>query len=376
MSKVPFIKPLLPDPDFLADDLRHIYKNNYYTNDGPIYKKFKSDIENYLGQGIGVAVVSNATLGLMLAIEACMGGAEKNRKLVAVPSFTFSAGPLAIEWCGYEPIFFDIEQDSTQPSLQSFHSLLKKYRHELAGVLLTNSFGIGNDKIKQWEDLLDREKLPFIIDSAPGFGSTYANGDLIGGQGACEIFSLHVTKPFGIGEGGLITSKDPALIERLESLKNFGFDSSKQTISRGLNAKITEFDCAIGLRLLEGYSQTLADRRASYMLFETNLEGLVEFLPRAETAAIQFVSIMVDVNLRPAVMSALERAEIECRTYYAPAVHTFPHFADAKKTDMTNTDIVSQKIISLPLHPRMEEKLIIHICDVIKGALASAKAVL
>lgn len=369
-SSIPFIKPKFPDPEELTVYIKRIYKNNYYSNNGPIYFEFKEAIEAYLGQGIKAVVVSNATLGLMLAIQAGIKQTgPKKKKYIAVPSFTFAAGPLAIKWCGFEPIFFDVDSESTQPSLESFQSLLDAHPEDLAGVLLVNNFGIGNKDVAVWKDLLISRDLPFVIDSAPGFGSTYADGNLVGAQGVCEVFSLHATKPFGIGEGGLITTRDTALAEELESLKNFGFDDDKQTVYQGINAKITEIDCAIGLCQLREYPATLADRRSTYQRFKANLQSYaVSFLPRAETSAIQFATIVVEAEKRPKVLKTLKAAGVGTGTYYAPAVHTFPFFKEYPTTSLKHTDLLSSKVISLPLHPNMEASTVDYICDmVIKG---------
>ena len=363
--KIPFIKPKFPEPEELIDYIKRIYKNNYYSNNGPMYVEFKAAIEEYLGNGTKAVVVANATLGLMLAIHANIKRTSPEKKYIAIPSFTFAAGPLAIRWCGFEPLFFDINEHS-QPSLPSFKAVLDKYADQLAGVFLINDFGIGNQEIGQWEQLLSEKNLPFIIDSAPGFGSTYADGGFVGTRGICEVFSFHATKPFGIGEGGLIVTQDPDLAEELESLKNFGFNDQKQTTGLGINAKITELDCAIGLCLLKKYPDMLVDRRKSYQRFRANLEsGQVSFLAGAETSAIQFVSIMVDEQKRPKLLELLKEGGVEARTYYAPAVHTFPFFADCPKTDLSITESMSRRIISLPLHPNMPAETIDYICTIV-----------
>lgn len=372
-NSVPFIKPKFPEPEELAQDLKRIHDNNYYSNNGPVYAEFKNSLEAYLGQDIKAVVVSNATVGLMIAIQACIKTINPNKKYIAIPSFTFAAGPLAIKWCGFEPIFFDVDLESTQPSLESFETLIDEYGKDLAGAVLINSFGIGDANIDRWQQLLDSKSIPFIIDSAPGFGSTYASGKLLGGAGACEVFSFHATKPFGIGEGGLITTKDADLAARLESLKNFGFDESKQTTGFGLNAKITELDCAIGLRILANYPNILASRRKTHQLYESNLHNeAVKFLPKANTAAIQFATIIVDAPKRQKILDNLKAAGVEARTYYAPAVHTFPFFKDCLQVNLTHTEEISKRIISLPVHSNMDVSTVNDICEIIIKSLHEA----
>lgn len=370
MSKeVPFIKPKLPSAEELTEDLQRIRANNYYSNSGPVYHEFKEEIEKYLGQDLTAVMVSNATLGLMLAIKAIMGK-TRAKKYVAIPSFTFAAGPLAIKWCGLEPLFFDVDAKTTQPHPEHIKEILKNYGDELAGVVLLNNFGIGNESLHEWEELLGSKKIPFIIDSAAGFGSTYSNSNLLGGEGVCEIFSFHATKPFGIGEGGLITTKDKKLAHQLEAMKNFGFNQEKETEFFGMNAKITELDCAIALRILEKFPDTLTDRRRTYKRYKSHLRSKkVAFLPGAEKAAIQFATILVDPTKRDLIIETLKKNKIEARTYYAPAVNTFSLFKDCPSSDLTNTVELSKRVISLPVHPDMEPEVVDRICGIIKEVL-------
>lgn len=365
---IPFIKPNFPNPKLIADDLDKIYQNNYYSNNGPFYHKFKQSLEGYLGQDLHCVIVSNATQALLMSIQTIFKSPAqiKRKKYIAIPSFTFAAAPHAIRWCGFEPIFFDINSNDAQPSLSSFKEVVAEYGHDLVGVILINNFGIGNEDIDIWDKYLKNIKLPYIVDSAPGFGSTYNSDRLLGGYGECEIFSFHATKPFGIGEGGLITTKNKDLADRFEKIKNFSFDEKRDIHELGTNAKITELDCAIGLRVLEKYQTTLESRRESYAYYESKLSGKVSFLPRAATAAIQFASIITDTSKqRENILDRLHKEKIEARTYYAPAVHTFSFFNAAKKVNLYNTELLSSRILSLPIHPDMSKVLIDRICNVI-----------
>lgn len=367
-DKIPFIRPNMPSALEIGDDLNRIHRNNYYSNNGPVYYEFKDAIEKFLGNGLHAVVISNATVGLMISLVAVFGKHRGKKKYIAIPAFTFAAGPLAIKWAGFEPYFFDVDEVSAQPDLESFNELLADAGDDLAGVVLINSFGIGFSDVEDWERCLNAANLDYIVDSAPGFGSSYEDGKPMGGRGKTEVFSFHATKPFGIGEGGLMTTSSEELALRYESFKNFGFDATKQTVELGFNAKITELDCAIGLRLLDRYNETLIDRRKTYGLYEELLsDGPVMFLPNALSAAIQFASIIVPKKHRDDILARLERNGIEARTYYAPSVDTFPAFINCKKTKLPGTTKLSQTIISLPVHPKMDTATVEYICSVIMG---------
>src|SRR5205085_7447824 len=117
--------------------------------------------------------------------------------------------------------------------------------------------GVGNPQVGAWEDFAAEWELPIVLDSAAGFGSTYADGNRVGGRGACEIFSLHATKPFAVGEGGALVSRDPRLVEQAYHFQNFGFDGSRECTQLAMNGQLRELNAAIGLRQLVALDRRL-----------------------------------------------------------------------------------------------------------------------
>src|SRR5262249_17147264 len=145
-----------------------------------------------------------------------------------------------------------------------------------------------------------------VIDSAAGFGSHYADGTRVGTRGACEIFSLHATKPFAIGEGGALVSRDPRLVEQAYSFQNFGFTKSPEAVQLGLNAKLQEISAAIGLRQLVHLDDRLASRR---QVLESYRDGLADtgavFQNNAEAASLCFASVCcTSVDHKSAVLAS------------------------------------------------------------------------
>ncbi|HEX5797578.1 MAG TPA: aminotransferase class I/II-fold pyridoxal phosphate-dependent enzyme, partial [Candidatus Saccharimonadales bacterium] len=195
--KIPFIKPELPPAEDLIDCYKQIVDSNWFSNFGPLEQKLCKNAENYIGQGVFVTTVSNATTGLMLAIKTLMKP-KPGQKQVLVPAFTFAAGPEAIIWCGLEPVFIDVNRQTWQPNLDQAQRYLQENQDQVAGILFCNIFGVGAPEIDRWENLAQEFGVPLIIDSAAGFGSEYEDGNKLGGKGDCEVFSFHVTKPFGV----------------------------------------------------------------------------------------------------------------------------------------------------------------------------------
>lgn len=282
---VPFIKPTFPSEEEISKDYIEIVKANWYTNFGPYEQKFRRSLGEYIGQSTVAITFNNATSGLMAAIISLLGHGDGSQYIL-VPSFTFIAGAQAIIWCGYKPFFIDIDIKNLQMDYKIAENELHN-SSSVAGILLCNSFGIGNPDIDKWESIAKARSLPLIIDSAAGFGSKYKDGRLLGAKGDCEIFSFHATKPFAVGEGGAVFTKNPKLASVIKDITNFGFGNNRDTEYLGFNAKMQEFNAAIGLAQLKKFNQQLQSRKLTYIKY---LEGLksynFDFIENAENSSL------------------------------------------------------------------------------------------
>lgn len=368
---IPFIRPDLPDPNLLSGDLAAIGQANWYTNFGPIEREFRKDIASFLEQpGLFVATMNNATTGLMAALAGLLPRGDGNSH-VAIASFTFAAGAQAIIWHGYKPAWFDIDAVSLQPSIASFRALLAN-EPNISAILLTNTFGIGNSEIGEWEDLADSLGLPLIIDSAAGFGSRYLSGELLGSRGDCEVFSFHATKPFAIGEGGAVTTRSESLADQMRRFTNFGFGASQGAIEIGLNGKLQELNAAIGRRQLTAFGDSLQSRRAVLDHYITAFAELPLIFPSAiRESSVCFASVILNSpGSLDGTLASLRDARIDVRTYYSPQLHHQPWFRRfAPKVSLTESEDTSKRVISLPVLPNMKPEEITSVTNAVVQAL-------
>lgn len=353
--KIPFIKPSFPLVGEVAEDYAKIIESNWFTNFGPYEKEFSKQAANFLADNLFAASVSNATLGLFISIKTLFNS-DGNKRKVLVPSFTFAAGPEMLILSGFTPVFIDIDKDSWQPDLKQAEEYLTNNEDSVAGILLCNIFGVGNQSVEDWEKIASSYNLPLIIDSAAGFGSMYDNNQNIGARGDCEIFSLHATKPFAVGEGGLIVSKNQELIEAVKSFENFGFNQEKKIGIVGINAKLQEFNAAIGLRQLRGFHNRLIDRRLSLEKYKERLVPVgAVFQVNDQNSTVPFVSVLMESkDLTKVILNTLNISGIEARKYYEP-LHRQALLLNESEIagSLDNTEDVYNRILSLPLHDSM-----------------------
>lgn len=368
--KIRFIRPSFPNETDLIKDYRQIVTNNWYTNFGPFEQEFRKAAAKFIGSKAHATTVANATLGLDISIKALFDKTESCNKVI-VPSFTFPAGPAVLVANGFQPVFIDIDRLTWQPDINDAREVIEKDQSSISGILLCNTFGVGNREIGEWEKLSKEYNKPLIIDSAAGFGSTYNGEEKLGVRGDCEIFSFHATKPFSIGEGGLVVSKSETLINKLRSIQNFGFDSNQKIAVIGTNAKLQELNCAIGIQQLQDFSTRLNGRVKTLLTYKNSLKNIgFKFQDNDQNSTVPFTSIIATSSKQArTIFRNLNDNGVEARKYYQP-LHTVPIFTEnsvkARRTLDVTEDIYS-RIIALPVHDFMKESEINYVINLLKN---------
>jgi dTDP-4-amino-4,6-dideoxygalactose transaminase len=326
----------------------------WYSNGGPCHTLLVERLERYLGPGVSCVPVANATLGLMVALRAMTGSAPGRRCEVLMPSFTFAATVDAVLWAGLQPVFVDVEPDGWHLDPVALEAALQARSSTVGVVFAASTFGTPPPIAvrRAWERAASEAGVPLLVDSAAGFGATDEEGARLARQGDAEVFSFHATKPFAVGEGGLVTTCDPGLASRMRRLTNFGFDEGTVDEDVGLNAKLAEWPAATALAVLDGYADVLTARRRAAERMLCALEPLgFERQRGADGAAWQFVSVLApSIGIRAAALERGRRQGIEMRTYFSVPLHRMSAFASAPVAgDLHRTDELASRVLSLPM---------------------------
>jgi dTDP-4-amino-4,6-dideoxygalactose transaminase len=271
-----------------------------------------------------------------------------------MPSFTFAATINAVLWAGLKPVFVDVEARSWHLDPAALEQALAERAGSAAAVLACSTFGMPPPAAQRvaWEAAARAAGVPLIVDSAAGFGATADDGAVLGRQGDVEVFSFHATKPFAIGEGGLVTTTDDEIARRLSRLANFGFEDGVVDGDVGLNAKLPEWSAATALAVLDGYDEVLAHRRACARRMLDGLEAHgYERQSGTEGAPWQFVPVLApSPAVRAAALEAARRHDIEVRTYFSVPLHRMPAFASVPSAGgLPCTDDLAERALSLPM---------------------------
>ncbi len=264
-TRLRYQRPQLPPLSAVAPYYAMSEAAHWYSNGGPCHELLVERLEARMANGALALPVGNATLGLMVALPAVTQDASPVRDLIVTPSYTFAAAVAAIRWTGRQPLMVDVDPDHWQLDEHALERALERHGRRVAAVLATSTFGTPAPAATRarWAAACDAAAVPLVVDSAAAFGATFEDGAWLGTQGAAEVFSFHATKPFATGEGGLVTTRSPELRDRMARLVNFGFDGSRTVVEgMGMNAKLSELQCAMSLAALDGFDTVLESRRA------------------------------------------------------------------------------------------------------------------
>lgn len=366
-NRVPFLRPQLPPLHEVARYYDLAEQARYYSNGGPCERLLRGRLSDYLGGPPGAGgphaiPVNNATSGIMIALRALtdLSGTSR-RPLVVTPSYTFAATAGAIAVLGFRPLFVDVDPDGWQLDGDALARLLDERHSEIAAVLGTHTFGVppAGGLEQRWADDCRRHSVPLVVDAAAAFGAQDADGVRTGTGDVPYVFSFHATKPFGIGEGGMISTRDAELARHCDAIRQFGFvGGSRVAELQGINAKMDELHAAVALTVLDNYAEILQARRGIAEYYRSHLEPAgFRFQVGAAGGTWQAGYVQVpDAATRDELLTAGAAEGVDVKAYYDRPLHLHPAFADAERYgDLPVTTQLAGGALALPMANDLSE---------------------
>jgi dTDP-4-amino-4,6-dideoxygalactose transaminase len=373
VKTIPLIKPDLPTLEEIAGPLREALATGRITNFGPHVTELEKRAGAYLGAQ--VATVSSGTMGLLFTLQAL--GLKPGQK-VLLPSFTFMATAQAVLFAGGVPVFAEIDDDMLLSAVDLEAQLA---RHEdIAFVIPVHMYGLPcrskeiNEIVAADEKRRGR-RLSVVYDAAHAFGAA-RDGQRVGAAGSAEVFSLSVTKVLVTVEGGMVSSRDGALIDRIRKMRNYGVEANYDAHYPGLNGKMSELHAIVGLANLGRIDSLMAERQRKARYFLNRIESSTHFLtfpwPEDVVHTFKDFTVLVPRSLadrRAAVMGFLKERGIETRAYFYPPVHEQQYFKRFADRPLPVTESLARRVITLPFYSTIAEADL----DYIASALAEAE---
>jgi len=388
MNQIPFGQPLIGEEERMA--VLKAMESPQLVH-GPISLEFERVFSEFIGQSAHSSTVSSATAGLYLAyLSLGIGHGDE----VIVTSLTHVATANSILACGAEPIFVDVDVKSGNID----YSLIERHVTEKTKAISVVHY-LGNPvDMNRILEISERFNLRVIEDCALALG-TRINGKHVGLFGDFGVFSFYPAKHITTGEGGMIVSREPALIRKAEKIKSFNYD--KNVNDRvipgvydiegfGMNLRMSEIAAAIGIEQMRRLPLFLSKRKINYQRYlehESSLKRYGSFIshqiPGAEHSyyCASFLLNSEFSNFRNNIIMELKANGIGASVYY-PVVIPHSKFYKARarqglqgvKEDFPHAMKISSFSIALPVGPHLEVTDIDRVCETLQSAARGSKS--
>lgn len=367
MKPIPYGRQSITVEDIKA--VVEVMKSDFLTQ-GPEINEFESAFSKYIGCKYAVAV-SNGTAALHLSALAM--NIKSGEKIITTP-ITFAATANCIRYCGGEVVFTDIDPETYLLDINKVRELLEASPKGTYKGIIPVDFSGRAVNLEEFRKLAEEFGCWIIEDAchAPGGYFTDKNGQKQNcGNGYfadLSIFSFHPVKHITTGEGGMITTNNEKLYEKLLLFRTHGITKDISLLKEnggwyyemqelGYNYRLTDFQAALGMsQLKRAYDGLKRRREIAYNYYEAfrdksfilNQSGLID--------GHAYHLYIIQVNKRKELYDYLRSMNVYCQVHYIP-VHTFPYYRALgwEKGDMPVSELYYEHCLSLPMYPTLRE---------------------
>jgi len=355
----------MPSYEEYCKEIQDLWDSRWLTNMGVKHKQLESDLKEYLGVP-NITLYTNGHLALENVIGAF--GFEKGSEVITTP-FTFASTTHAIARNGLIPVFCDVNPVDYTLDVSKIEALITS---KTVAIVPVHVYGNMCD-VDAIQELADKYNLKVIYDAAHAFGVTY-NGTSSACFGDASMFSFHATKVFNTIEGGAVTYKDEALSSVLDDTKNFGLHTPEEGKYIAGNAKMNEFQAAMGICNLRHISEEIAKRKSAVEQYRARLSGThgIILCPEQEGVVSNYAYFPVVFDgykyNRNEIFEKLKANDIIARKYFYPLINGFECYKDYATAGEDKTPVakhIAKRVLTLPLYADLDTDTVNKICDII-----------
>ena len=352
-------KTYLPDKAKYKQYIDEIYANGWVTNNGPMVKALEKRLAAYLGVK-NLILVSNGTVALEIAYRTLgLSG------FAITTPFSFVATTSSLVTNNILPIFADIDNETLNLDPTNIEQLITS---NTSAILPVHVFGNACD-VEAIDAIAKKHHLKVVYDAAHAFNVRYKEKNILQ-YGDISTLSFHATKLFHTIEGGAIIVNDDSLVEKARYLINFGIKNAEEIPHLGTNAKMNEFEAAMGLCMLDEMEDLQVRRKEVYERYLGALEGRVQ-IQRQNANATQnysyFPIVLESEEQLQGLQKVLNKQGVFPRRYFYPSLDTLSYIEP--KQHMPISRDISKRILCLPMYPELEEAVQMQIIETLKGQL-------
>lgn len=340
---------------------------------GPEVAELENKLAEFCGAKHAVAVSSGTDALLVALMAEGIGPGDA----VFVPSLTFTATAEVILVVGAVPVFTDVDPATCNIDPadleQRIENTVKRGRLRPRAIIAVDLYGLPAD-FPAINAIAEIHGLLVIDDGAQGFGATY-NGKRVGSLGAVTATSFFPAKPLGCyGDGGAVFTDDPDRAALFKSIRVHGSGTNKHEVARiGLNARMDTIQAAVLLAKLSVFEKELGARESLAQLYDARLGDRLERQARPAGTTSAWAQYTVMTDQRDALAAGLRVQGIPTAIYYPSPIHlqaAYQMFGEGKGS-LPHAEELSHQVLSLPMHPYMDEATAVEICSAILDTLGA-----
>ena len=370
MKAIPYGHQHITDEDIQA--VIETLKSDYLTQ-GPKIIEFEQAFARYVGAKYAVAV-SNATAGLHLAATALQ--VRSGDKVIVTP-ITFAASANCIRYCNGMVVFCDIDPDTYLMDIKKLRRLLETNPPSTFKGIVPVDFAGYPHQMEEFRQLADEYGLWILEDAchAPGGYFIDSNGEkLFCGNGKfadVTVFSFHPVKHIATGEGGMVTTNDKELFDRLSLLRTHGITKNPACLHEnhggwyyemqelGYNYRLTDFQAALGLSQLKRADEGLKRRQKIAVRYNEAFKRIADIqTPYASPDVFHAYHLyIIQVPDRLDLYNYLHENGIYAQVHYIP-LHLMPYYREQgnKPGDLPVAEKYYSRCLSLPMFPTLTDE--------------------
>jgi UDP-4-amino-4,6-dideoxy-N-acetyl-beta-L-altrosamine transaminase len=380
---LPYGRQWIDEEDIKA--VVEVLRSDWITQ-GPKIAEFEEKFANYCGSKYAVAV-SSGTAALHIA---CLAAGIKSGDEVITSPITFVASSNCILYCGAKPVFADIQPDTFNIDPEEIQSKIT----EKTKAIIPVHFAGHPVEMEEISQIAKQNNLLIIEDACHALGAQWKDSSgkwqKIGNCSHSDmaIFSFHPVKHITTGEGGMVTTNSEELYERLKLFRTHGITKDPKRLKEnhgpwyyemhqlGYNYRITDFQCALGIKQLEKLDDFIKRRRQIATLYNKDLGDMEEIITPQERKDVRssYHLYVIQLNLerlkatRKDIFENLKKERIGVQVHYIP-VHLQPYYQKTlnyKKGDLPKAEKYYERTITLPLFPKMTDSEVERVVEVLK----------
>ena len=365
MSNILVTRSSMPSYEEYCEEIKELWESHWLTNMGIKHKELQKILEEYFDIS-HVILYTNGHLALENAIAAL--NLPKGGEVITTP-FTFASTTHAIVRNGLVPVFCDINEDDYTIDVAKLEALITD---RTVAIVPVHVYGNLCD-VNEIEKIAKKYGLKVIFDAAHAFAVKY-KGISAACFGDISMFSFHATKVYNTIEGGCVCFKQDSLVQLLNDQKNFGIHGPEEVAYVGGNAKMNEFQAAMGICNMRHLKEEISKRKVIVERYRERLTGIegikLSAIQKEVESNYAYFPVVFDgyKYTRNEVFEKLAEQGIGTRKYFYPLTNSFECYRNYPTAGTEKTPVaqhIALRVLTLPLYADLELKDVDRICDVI-----------